>query len=73
MKNAVLFKDWLETCGLSIQELADQLGVVRGSIYNYRNGFCYPSGKVLKELSRLSNGKITIESFEVVTDEEKQG
>lgn len=59
----ILFEDWLKNSKYSITQLANELGLVRGSIYAYLNGTAYPSGKVLLKLSTISNGAITIESF----------
>ena len=55
---------WLDKEGLSPAALQGMLGLKsRSSVYRYLNGTRKPKGKVVKKLTKLSNGIVTANSF----------
>lgn len=57
------FSVWLKGSGLSVQDLAEALGVSRAAIYKWISGECLPSAQTLVKLEALSVGKVTARSF----------
>lgn len=63
MERVQTFAVWLKGSGLSVQDLAEAIGVSRAVIYKWINGDCLPSAQTLAKLEALSQGKITARSF----------
>ncbi len=58
-----MLKAWMESRGLTPQELAEMLGVSRQAVQLWVSGKGYPRTPTLAELERLSNGVITARSL----------
>jgi DNA-binding XRE family transcriptional regulator len=52
------FPAWLDTCGITVVELADRLGVSPQAIYNIRNGHSRPGLDVAARIDTLSGGEV---------------
>lgn len=48
---------------LSDIALAEQLGVTRMAVYNYRKGLRTPRGPVMRRLREVTNGRISANDF----------
>ena len=57
------FSTWLKSSGMSVQSLAEVLGVSRASVYCWMNGRMMPSAATLVKLEALSHGNVTARSF----------
>lgn len=57
------FAIWRRQSGMSVQRLAEVLGVSRTAIYKWISGECLPSAQMLIRLEALSGGKLTARSF----------
>lgn len=64
------FREWLDSTGFPVADIASLCGTTRQAVYRWKNGESSPSLANFKVLSKLSQGKLTPDSFScsAVTD-----
>jgi DNA-binding XRE family transcriptional regulator len=58
------FADWLASCGMTPEQLAEKLEISISSIYNARNGYFKPGRKLASKIEELSKGAVPVASWD---------
>jgi transcriptional regulator with XRE-family HTH domain len=51
-------KDYLEKYGVTLQQMADELGVTAPAVFYYRNGRV-PSPEIARKIVKMTNGEVS--------------
>lgn len=60
------FRDWLQNCGKTPEQLAKLLGVGVSSVYNAANGYFKPGRDLAVKIEEVSEGAVAVDVWKDV-------
>lgn len=52
-------KEYLEKYGMTLQQMADELGVTAPAVLNYRDGRIPKDPEIVRKIVKLTNGEVS--------------
>lgn len=63
MRVMVTLETWMRVHGVSIEAMADLIGVSRMTVYRWIRGSNRPTWDALQRISKVTGGQVTADSF----------